>query len=237
MRKIILALLLIALCMSVEAQKDLQLHYDFGRNIYRAEEANRPKVTLTTEHFSVDKWGCWFYFVDIDMTSHFIESAYTEISREFNLNSQSPFAFHVEYNGGLTRNVSFQHVALAGLSYNWHSADFSKKWSAQLMYKQFFKSYDYTSSYASAQLTCLWELNFAQKKCTFSGFIDFWRSKKDNGHGSITVFSEPQFWYNFTNHFSIGTEWEISNNFIHNTNPESNQTFFWNPTMAVKWSF
>ena len=236
MKKLVLSFLFLAGCMTVGAQ-NIQVHYDFGRNIYTGEEAGRQKVTVTLEQFKADKWGSWFYFVDVDLSSHFTESAYTEIAREFNLGKQSPFAAHIEYDGGLSRNGSFQQAALVGAAYNGHSADFSKTWSVQLMYKQFFKSYDNTHSYASAQLTGVWGLTFANKKCTFSGFIDFWRGEKANNHGCLVILSEPQFWYNFNEHFSIGTEWEFSNNFIYNTDPESTKTFFWNPTLGVKWNF
>ena len=236
MKKQILSFLFLAGCLTVGAQ-NFQVHYDFGRNIYTGEEAGRQKVTVTLEQFKADQWGSWFYFVDVDLSSHFAESAYTEISREFNLGKQSPFAAHIEYDGGLSRNGSFQQAALVGAAYNGHSADFSKTWSVQLLYKQFFKSYENTHSYASAQLTGVWGLTFANKKCTFSGFIDFWRGEKANNHGCLVILSEPQFWYNFNEHFSIGTEWEFSNNFIYNTDPESTKTFFWNPTLGVKWNF
>ena len=216
--------------------QNIQLHYDFGRNIYPDQEPDRQKVTVTLEQFKADKWGSWYYFVDLDLTSKFFRSAYTEISREFKLGKESPFAAHVEYDGGLYHvSGSYQHAALLGGAYNGHNADFSKTWSVQLMYKRFFKSYDYTSAYNSFQLTGVWGLNFANKKCTFSGFIDFWRGEKANGHGQLVILSEPQFWYNFTDHFSIGSEVEFSNNFIYNTYDD--QTFFVNPTVAVKWNF
>ena len=236
MKKQILSLLFLASCMAVGAQ-NIQVHYDFGRNIYTDEESGRQKVTVTLEQFKADQWGSWYYFVDVDLSSHFTESAYTEISREFNLGKQSPFAAHIEYDGGLSKGGSFQQAALVGAAYNGHSADFSKTWSVQLMYKQYFKSYDNTHSYASAQLTGVWGLTFANKKCTFSGFIDFWRGEKADKHGCLVVLTEPQFWYNATEHFSIGTEWEFSNNFIYNSDPTSDKTFFWNPTLAVKWNF
>ena len=107
----------------------------------------------------------------------------------------------------------------------------------QALYKQYFKSYDNTHSYASAQLTGVWSTTFANKRLTFSGFIDLWRGEKANGHGQLVVLSEPQLWYNFTPHFSVGTEWEFSNNFVYNTDPTSDKTFFWNPTLGVKWNF
>ena len=234
-----LALMTIA-ALGAQAQ-NIQLHYDFGRNLYSNEESDRQKVTVTLEQFKADNWGSWYYFVDIDLTSKHFRSAYTEISREFKLGKETPFAAHVEYNGGLGRDDihSFQHAALLGPAYNGHSADFSKTWSVQLMYKQFFKSYDWTRAYASFQLTGVWGLTFANKKCTFSGFIDFWRGENwregHERHGMLVILTEPQFWYNATEHLSIGTEVEISNNFIYNI--YNDKSFFINPTLAVKWNF
>ena len=200
--------------------ENIQVHYDFGRNIYADEESDRQKVTITLEQFKADKWGSWFYFVDIDMSRKFFRSAYTEISREFNIGKQG-FAAHVEYDGGLGRDQigSFQHAALLGGAYNGHNADFS--------------------AYHSFQLTGVWGLNFANKKCTFSGFIDFWRGENwragHEGHGMLVILTEPQFWYNVTPNLSFGSEIEISNNFIYNT--YNDKSFFINPTIAAKWNF
>ena len=102
MKKQILFAVLMLMGMAVQAQ-NVQLHYDFGRNIYSNEEAGRQKVTMTLEQFKADKWGSWFYFVDVDFSRKFTESAYTEISREINLSKKVPIAAHVEYNGGLNR--------------------------------------------------------------------------------------------------------------------------------------
>jgi len=235
MKKLLLSGLMAMGALTIGAQ-NIQVHYDFGRNIYPDEEADRQKVTVTLEQFKADKWGSWYYFVDIDLTRKFFRSAYTEISREFNLGSQSPFAAHVEYDGGLSHNGgSYQQAALIGPAYNGHTADFSSTWSVQLLYKRYFKSYDYTSAYHSFQLTGVWSTTFAQKKCTFAGFIDFWRGQKANGHGQLVILTEPQIWYNFNEHFSIGSEVEISSNFIYNT--YNDKSFFINPTIAAKWNF
>ena len=236
MKKFFSLLLMAVASFSANAQ-NVQVHYDFGRSIYSDQEDGRQSVTVTLEQFKADKWGSWYYFVDVDLSSHFTESAYTEISREFNLGKQSPFAAHVEFDGGLSRTMSYQQTALIGAAYNGHTADFSKTWSVQLLYKQFFKSYENTHSYASAQLTGVWGLNFLNKKLTFSGFIDFWRGEKADSHGCLVILSEPQLWYNITDHFSVGTEWEFSNNFVFNEDPESTKTFFLNPTVGVKWNF
>ena len=233
MKKFFCLALMAVAAMGVSAQ-NIQVHYDFGRNIYPDQEDGRQKVTVTLEQFKADQWGSWYYFVDVDLTNKFTEGAYTEISREFNIGKKG-FAAHVEYDGGLSKSGSFQQAALLGGAYNGHNADFSKTWSVQLMYKRFFKSYDYTSPYNSVQLTGVWGLNFANKKCTFSGFVDFWRGENANGNGQLVVLSEPQFWYNVTDHFSVGGEVEISNNFIYNTYDD--KSFFVNPTLAVKWNF
>ncbi len=241
MKKITLFAMLFIAAISIDAQ-NIQLHYDFGRNIYPHEEDGRPKVTVTVEQFKADQWGSWFYFVDIDMSRKFTEGAYTEISREFNLGKHSPFAAHIEYNGGLNRFGSFQQSALIGPAWNGHSADFSKTYSVQLMYKQFFKSYDTTHAYASVQLTGVWGITFANKACTFSGYIDFLRGEDANNHGNLIIQSEPQFWYNFNSikglentNLSIGTEVEFGYNFIFNT--YNNRDTFINPTLALKWTF
>ena len=233
MKKIFCLALMAVAAMGVSAQ-NIQVHYDFGRNIYPDQEDGRQKVTVTLEQFKADQWGSWYYFVDVDVTNKFTEGAYTEISREFNIGKKG-FAAHVEYDGGLNKSGAFQQAALLGGAYNGHNADFSKTWSVQLMYKRFFKSYDYTSAYNSVQLTGVWGLNFANKKCTFSGFVDFWRGEKANGNGQLVILSEPQLWYNITDHFSVGGEVEISNNFIYNTYDD--KSFFVNPTLAVKWNF
>lgn len=233
---------MLACGITVSAQ-NIQLHYDFGSHIYTDEEDDRQKVTVTLEQFKADDWGSWYYFFDVDLTSKTTRSIYTEISREIKLGKESPFAAHVEYNGGLWHapaigNGSYQQAGLLGVAYNGHNADFSKTWSIQALYKQFIKSYEGTHSYASAQLTGVWGLNFFDRKLTFSGFIDFWRGENyrddKEGHGMLVILTEPQLWYNFNKHLSVGTEIEISNNFI--MNYANDKTFFINPTLALKWN-
>ena len=236
MKKLFLFAVMAAAAFTAQAQ-NIQLHYDFGRNIYSGEEAGRQKVTVTLEQFKADQWGSWFYFVDLDMSRHFTEGAYAEISREINLSKNLPLAAHVEYDGGLNKGGSFQQAGLAGIAYNGHTEDFSKTWSVQVLYKHYLKSYENTHSYASAQLTGVWGMNLLNDKLRFAGFIDFWRGEKANGHGCLVILSEPQLWYNLTQNLAVGTEWEFSNNFVYNTDPTSDKTFFFNPTLALKWNF
>lgn len=228
--KKIFAMMLLAAGVAAQAQ-NIQVHYDFGRNIYD-EESGRQNITATFEKFSADQLGSWYYFVDLDINQHGMAGAYTEVSREFNV-GQKGWAAHVEYDGGLNLGTSFQTSALIGPAWNGHNEDFSTTYSVQMLYKQFFGQ-NGDKAYASAQLTGVWSTTFAQGKCTFAGFIDFWRGEKWNGHGQMVILTEPQLWYNVNDKLSFGTEWELSNNFIFN--PVNDKAFFVNPTLCVKFN-
>ena len=236
-RTILLLMTLITL--PVVAQ-NVQLHYDFGRHLYSSDEADRQRVTLTYETFKADQLGSWFYFIDFDLRTGGTSCAYTEISREFKLGSQSPFSAHLEYDGGLNLYGSFQHAFLVGPAYNGHNADFSQTWGVQLMYKQCIKSSD-KKAIPGVQLTGIWGLTFGQGKWTFSGFADLWTGyipewNADGQQKGLVFLAEPQLWYNCCRQVSIGTEWELSNNFIYRTG-DSDKSFFFNPTLAVKFNF
>ncbi len=79
MKKVFFIAMAFIAAISTNAQ-NIQLHYDFGRHLYSDEEGGRQDMTVTLEQFKADKWGSWFYFVDIDFSSKFTEGAYTEIS-------------------------------------------------------------------------------------------------------------------------------------------------------------
>ena len=64
MKKVFVFAVMAIAALTTNAQ-NIQLHYDFGRNIYSDEEAGRQKVTVTLEQFKADKWGSWYYFVDL----------------------------------------------------------------------------------------------------------------------------------------------------------------------------
>jgi len=233
MKKCLFLVCMACFAIATHAQ-NIQLHHDFGRNIYSEEEGERQLTTLTIEQFKADDLGSWFWFIDLDLFSKGMGGAYTEISREFCIKPQSSWAAHVEYDGGFNLGSRFQQAALVGPAYNGHSADFSKTWSVQALYKQYFKG-DYADAYASFQITGVWGINFCDGQFTFSGFADLWRGEKANHHGQLIFLSEPQLWYNVPSlkGFSIGGELEISNNFIYNT--VNDKSFFVNPTLAVKY--
>lgn len=237
-----LSFVAVALC-----AQNLQLHYDLGHSLYK-ELSNRPSMTTTFEMFRPDAWGSTFTFTDIDYQRDGVAGAYWEIAREFDLTKDKQWAAHVEYNGGLTSDENtwmatrFQHAVLVGAAWNRHSADFSHTFSLQAMYKYYFKNRHYgVGGFNSFQLTGVWSITFANKRCSFSGFCDAWYDPSANG--KWIVVSEPQFWFNLNSlkgmekvKLSLGTEVELSNNFVWDENNRHNR-FYAIPTLAAKWTF
>ena len=239
-------LALVATTVAASAQ-NVQLHYDLGHSLYN-DLGNRPSVTTTVEMFKPDTWGSTYLFTDIDYQRDGVAGAYWEIAREFNVTKNKQWAFHVEYNGGLNSDedtwnaTRFQHAVLAGGAWNWHSADFSRTFSVQALWKYYFKNRHYGARpFNGFQLTEVWGIQFAKGFCTFSGFCDLWYDPSANG--KWIVISEPQFWWNLNKfkgwekiNLSVGTEWELSNKFVWNDKGEHNR-FYFIPTIAAKWTF
>ena len=239
MKKILLSALLWMATIPMFAQLNVQLHYDFADALYGKELSNRPHWTATIENFKADKWGSTYFFVDLDFGGNTMKSAYAEISREFKLGT-SPFAAHVEYNGGLSGGGSYNDAYLAGAAWNWANQDFSKTFSFQVLYK--YLARQVVGSKHSWQLTTVWGIHFAKGLCTFSGYADVWH---DNSvKGNLVLSSEPQFWLNLNalesvpDDFllSLGTEVELTKSLVWPTDG-LNDRFYAIPTLAAKWTF
>ena len=239
MKKILLSALLWMATIPMFAQLNVQLHYDFADALYGKELSNRPHWTATIENFKADKWGSTYFFVDLDFGGNTMKSAYADISREFKLGT-SPFAAHVEYNGGLSGGGSYNDAYLAGAAWNWANQDFSKTFSFQVLYK--YLARQVVGSKHSWQLTTVWGIHFAKGLCTFSGYADVWH---DNSvKGNLVLSSEPQFWFNLNalesvpDDFllSLGTEVELTKSLVWPTDG-LNDRFYAIPTLAAKWTF
>lgn len=222
-------LIALILPLSMMAQ-NLQVHYDFGKD--------RSYVTTTLEMFKPDKWGNTFFFVDFDYNmgqEKHPSTAYMEIARCLKF-WQAPLSIHVEYNGGLGSFPApligqgafpINNAYLAGVDYSMNNADFTKTLSLKALYKYI------QGKQSSAQITAVWGLHFMNRKLSFTGFADLWLEKNNfGGTTTNTVFiTEPQLWYNFTEHLSVGTEVEVATNF---GGVEGIKVC---PTAAVKWNF
>lgn len=245
MKKTFSLAIVMAAFLSVSAQ-NVQLHCDFG-HLYDNLDS-RPSVTTTVEYFKADKWGSTFLFTDLDYQRDGVAGAYWEIAREFNVSKNKQWAAHIEYNGGLSSDeetwqaTRFQHAVLLGGAWNWANSDFSKTFSVQLLYKYNFKNRHYEAHpYSSVQLTEVWSTTFAKGLCTFSGYCDLWYDPAVNGKWIVQ--SEPQFWFNLNTlkgwegiNLSLGSEVELSNNFVYNDKGQNNK-FYAIPTVGAKWTF
>lgn len=219
--------ILLFMAMYVARSQNLQMHYDFG--------ADRGYLTTTVEKFSPDKYGSTFFFVDFNYDKKGATEAYWEIARELK-NWDGPLSVHLEYNGGLNKAMQFNNAYLAGGTYTWNAADFSKGFSVSALYKNI----QGNSAPHNFQLTGVWFLNMMKGKVSFTGFADFWSEKhtvsndgfKTNFQNAEIVFlSEPQLWYNLNKAFSVGTEVELGYNFA------GVAGFTICPTLAAKWTF
>lgn len=239
-KRITTAAAIVMISWSGFAQLNVQLHYDLGHGLYGKELSSRPSLTATIENFTADKWGSTYFFFDADLADNSMAAAYGEISRELQV-WKAPVAVHVEYNGGVSGRGSYNDAYLAGAAYNWNSKDFRHGLSLQAMYK--YLAHRDRSAH-SWQLTGVWRMLFARGLCTFSGYVDVWHDNAVNGN--LIVCTEPQFWFNLSAlrrvndafRLSVGTEVEVSNNFVYPADEGgTNNRFYAIPTVALKWTF
>lgn len=236
MKKIVFTLALLVAAISLQAQ-NLQLHFD-PRHALHSDSFEKNYFTATFEMFKPDKWGSTFMFVDLDFNQSRgnIGTAYLELARDFKM-GKCPVMLHAEFNGGVGKTsdsfgFSIANAYLAGLSYNKQIGAVNV--GTYVAYK--YNAFKRVSN--DVQWTVTWGANFFDNKFTVSGFMDLWTQNKVEDHSSdsnkkkVILLTEPQFWYNATSNLSVGTEIEISNNFL--TGMKKTMV---NPTIAAKWNF
>jgi len=233
MRKItlVLATLVIAVFTSTNVKaQNLQLHYDFGEG--------RDFVTSTFEYGKFTEESNTFMFLDMDYSrTDGAGLAYWEISHDFKFNSLiEGIGLHVEYNDGLlfgnketpAMGWPINRAYLTGVSYPIKIGSFTLN---TIVSAKYFEGYSQAS--VDAQITLVWFHMFWDGKITFTGFADLWSQDLNNNGTKYGVFlCEPQLWYNITNSISVGSEVELSKNFI----PADGGDFKARPTIAVKWN-
>lgn len=231
MKRILLSLFFVVFMISVQAQ-NIQLHYDLGEG--------RKFFTSTVEMFRPDSWGSTFFFIDMDYSSdarnidNGVSLAYWEIARAFKWNETQKILPRVEFNGGILKLdgdnspfIPIENVWIAGLERTWASADFSKIFTLQANYKYIKDKQEFKDP--SFQITGVWTIQMLEGKLTFTGFADFWKEEMFWGT-NYRFLSEPQLWFNASKNLSLGTEIELSNNFVADE-------FKVMPTLGVKYTF
>ncbi|WP_108822958.1 DUF5020 family protein [Dysgonomonas sp. Marseille-P4361] len=231
MKKVLVTLALLVLSCVGFAQ-NIQLHFDPRHALHGDKISEKNYFTATFEMFKPDKWGSTFMFVDLDFNQSRgnIGTAYLEIARDLKL-GKSPIMAHVEFNGGLASWGKIPNAYLAGASYATNLGGVNL--STYVAYK--YHAFARVSN--DVQWTVTWGVNLLNDKLTLSGFLDLWTENKDRSHATssndkkVVLLTEPQIWYNVTPNLSLGSEIEISNNFL-----PYNKTVV-NPTLAAKWNF
>ncbi len=218
--------LLILPCFS----QNLQLHYS-PRHGLVPDDFAKNHLFSTVEMFRPDSWGSTFFFIDMtyDGDKGAVGSAYWEIARDLKF-WDAPIAAHVEYNGGVFNGGSIPNAYLIGASTDRMLGNVFV--GSYLAYK--YNAFEKTSN--DIQWTVTWEWTGVNNKLTACGFMDLWTENKNHTTGKDgkkwILLSQPQFWYNTTQHLSLGTEIEVSSRFY----PQSNDVYVL-PTIAAKWKF
>lgn len=235
-RLILLLLLTFALYLggnNLSAQTTFQHHYVLGKKIYKDLRAT-PESLITVDHFSVDSWGDNFFFVDFLLGGKNMREAYFEVSRNLKF-WESPFALHLEYNGGLNEAFPINHAILTGA--HWSHVNLKDQWNVgvALMHRYAMGS----QRHHNLQLTTTWGWTSWNRLWTISGFMDIWTQKLAGTKAGVVLLSEPQVWLNINQfqgvhddfNLSIGGEIKISYNFL------SPNKCYVVPTIGAKWTF
>ena len=195
--------------------QEIQLNYDFL--------PERNYLTFTFELFKPDNLGSTFFFTDFNFDRNDgANLAYFELARKFTIknNFLEGLNLHVEYNDGFLitndKNSSpvdplgfpINRALLGGFGFPIQLGNFTL--NTTYLYKN-----TKGSSGVDGQFTAVWFHNLFNNKVTLRGFFDFWSEDRLSGSGKKAVLlTEPQILYNLNKNFSVGSEIEISNNFV-----------------------
>jgi len=151
--------------------------------------------------------------------------AYWEIARYFNLPVKNLSAT-LQYNDGVANFGTLGKAWLAGVSYTFDLG------FIQLPLDILYRAAAGADS-PDIQLTTTWFASLMDGRLELSGFADLWSQDELGSTGKQMVFlSEPQFWYVFGEHVSVGSEVEISHNFLYGATGVKAL-----PTIATRWTF
>jgi hypothetical protein len=214
--------------------QNLQLFFDTGRWIYANDCPDRPYITSTVEMLHTDKYGLFFYLVDMDYTKKGIYSAYWQLIRELQF-WKFPLSIQLQYDGGLTNQYSFNHAYAIGPKYNYNNDDNTRCFSGGILYKYIQGNPINPHNF---QVSITWYISFAKGLLAYNGYADFWQEPQIN-ISDYAFLTKPQLYFNFNKlkkvndnfNLSLGTEIRISYNFFV---PDK---FMVIPALAIKWTF
>ncbi len=214
--------------------QNVQLHFAPWHGLVPGDAPDPGKNYFysTVEMFKPDKWGSTFCFIDMSYAGNkgSVNMAYWEIARDLKF-WKAPVMAHLEYNGGLVEGVSgaIPNAYLLGASYPFVLG--KAFMSTYVAYKC--NAFEKTSN--DIQWTVTWNCNLLNNKLSMCGFMDLWTENKDRvtgeGDKKLILYTQPQFWFNATEHLAVGTEINISSDFYFD------RKVYCLPTLAAKWQF
>ncbi|MBT4991916.1 MAG: DUF5020 family protein [Candidatus Marinimicrobia bacterium] len=200
--------------------QNLQLHYEAS--------GDREYLVSTLEMFKPDQYGSTFWFVDMEYNTPGVKNgnlAYWEIARSFTLPVNNLSAT-IQYNDGVATGFPIGQVWLLGVNYYLDLGIVALPIDILYRAAQGADSPDF-------QLTTTWFVPLMNGHIEFSGPLDFWTEDKINEKGKkIVLETEPILWYNMNENLAIGSELEISYNFIPYKNGLQAK-----PTIGLRWTF
>lgn len=215
---------------------NLQFHYNFGKEIYKADPIFYGP-SLTAEHFGTDRYGETLVHVDADLGQQGIADTRWVLARDLKF-WDAPIALHGEYRGGLTRVADrprVENAYVAGLDYVYTN-------SAKDLKLNFVAGYRYNQNAAKPhglQLSGYWQWTSWNRLWSLIGYVNAYTTQTGNEEMAIAFQAEPQFWLNI-NQFagvsdaldlSVGVEGRMYYNVF------MPQRFLAMPTLALKWNF
>ena len=199
--------------------QNLQLHYETA--------SERRYVVSTLEMFKPDEYGSTFWFVDMEYDApgtRGVSLAYWEIARYFSLPVNN-LSFTLQYNDGVANFGSLGKVWLVGLNYY-----------LDLGFAAFPVDILYCSRPGAVspdfQITTSWFIPVLDGSVELAGFLDLWSQDNAAGGKILVLQSEPQIWYILGEHLAVGSEVEVSHNFIYGK--PGLQAL---PTLGLRWNF
>lgn len=215
---------------------NLQFHYNFGKEIYKADPIFYGP-SLTAEHFGTDRYGEMLVHVDADLGQQGIADTRWTIARDLKF-WDAPIALHGEYRGGLTRVADrprVENAYVAGLDYVYTN-------SAKDLKLNFVAGYRYNQNAAKPhglQLSGYWQWTSWNRLWSLIGYVNAYTTQTGNEEMAIAFQAEPQFWLNINQFAGVSDAFDLSVGIEGRMyyNVFMPKRFLAMPTLALKWNF
>jgi hypothetical protein len=154
-----------------------------------------------------------------------------------NNKSLRELGLHIEYNdGSLIWEVNDSVILGDNINSSWLTGfEYPFKIGNFTLNTQVLCKYIRGSAAPDFQVTIVWYHLILKERITLAGYFDLWSQDDFFGNPEnkmLVLYSEPQIWFNIGSHFSVGSEFKVSYNFV----PFSKRLEVF-PTLGVKWEF